>query len=589
MRSGFKPLFASVAAACLMGPLSGCVTSQPAAWMQSSLFEEMQNAEEYGAFLTARYADMSGDPVEAAAFYRRSYERTPNDPSALELATLASLVAAQTDKGVDLATKADPQVAAGSPTAQFVIAIDDIAEGRNAKALQRLRNGDIGAVNQDVQGFLVAWLTAEKDVDGALAQVEQQYTRRALAGELSSLKALILMNAGRDKEALTAFDQASRLPVGAPGYLVSLRARLMAANGDTAGARKLIAMNMEEEEGATSESEYVLALLDSGKPVERPKLSMRQGAGLAVYLATAGRVARFNADLAIMRYGLALRLDPDLAPARLAMADCLEERGRDQDGVAILSGIPASSPWNAEARIKEAWLLNSLDKPAEALAAADAALAISRRREILVGAADLYRINKNNARAEALYSELIKAEAATNSHDWRTLFMRATVREAAGNWKDAEADLQAALAIEPDRAEVQNFLGYGWVSRGLKVEEGLALIRKAVAARPDQGYMLDSLGWANFTLGKYDEAVISLEEAAELSPSDSEIVEHLGDAYWRAGRTNDAAFEWRRALELKPAAEREAGLKTKISRGLPALPANLAAAGGKAPVDKSPQ
>jgi Flp pilus assembly protein TadD len=557
--------------------------------MQSSLFEEMQNAEEYGAFLTARYADLSGDPVEAATFYRRSYERSPNDPSVLELATLASLVAAETDKGVELATKADPQVAAASPTSQFVIAIEDIAQGRNAKALARLRNGDIGAVNQDVQGFLVAWLTAEKDVDGALAQVEQQYTRRALAGELSSLKALILMNAGRDKEALVAFDQASRLPVGAPGYLVSLRARLMAANGDAAGARKLVALNVDEEEGATSESEYILALLDSGKPVERPRLSMRQGAGLAVYLATAGRVARFNADLAIMRYGLALRLDPDLAPARLAMADSLNERGREQDGIAVLAAIPANSPWNAEALIQKAWLLNGIDKPAEALAAADAALAVSRRREILIGAADLYRINKNNARAEALYSELIKADAASNNHDWRTLFMRANVREAAGNWKDAETDLQSALAIEPDRAEVQNFLGYNWVSRGQKVEEGLALIRKAVAARPDQGYILDSLGWANFVIGKYDDAVVNLERAAELAPSDSEIVEHLGDAYWRAGRTNDAAFEWRRSLELKPAAEREAGLKAKIAGGLPALPANLAAAGGKAPVDKSPQ
>ena len=552
--------------------------------MQSSMFEEMQNAEDYGAFLTARYADMSGDPVEAATFYRRSYDRSPNDPSALELATLATLVAAQTEQGIELATKADPQVAAGSPTAQFAIAIEDIAQGRTAKALQRLRNGDIGVVNQDVQGFLVSWLTAEKDVDGALAQVEQQYSRRALAGELSSLKALILMNAGRDKEALVAFDQASRLPVGAPGYLVSLRARLMAANGDVAGARKLIALDMEE--GATSESDYVLSLLDSGKPVERPKLTMRQGAGLAVYLSTAGRIARFNADLAIMRYALALRLDPDLAPARLAMADALDERGRQQDGIAILAAIPANSPWSAEARIKEAWLYNSLDKPAEALAAADEALAMSRRRDVITGAADLFRINKNNPRAEALYSALIKAEAATNTHDWRSLFMRATVREAAGNWQDAESDLQAALAIEPDRAEIQNFLGYNWVSRGQKVNEGLALIRKAVAARPDQAYIIDSLGWANFTIGNYDEAVANLEQAAELAPSDSEIVEHLGDAYWRAGRTNDAAFEWRRALELKPETERQAALKTKIDRGLPALPANLAAAGGKAPVDK---
>ena len=113
MRSGF-PLFASVAAACLASSLSGCISAPQPAWMQSSLFEEMQNAEEYGAFLTARYADMSGDAIEAASYYRRSYERSPNDPSALELATLATLVAAETDEGVELATKADHAAMAAS-------------------------------------------------------------------------------------------------------------------------------------------------------------------------------------------------------------------------------------------------------------------------------------------------------------------------------------------------------------------------------------------------------------------------------------------------------------------------------------------
>ena len=558
--------------------------------MEGSLFEEMQTAEEYASFITARYADMSGDPAEAASFYRRAYDRAQEDPSALELATLATLVAGEAEAGVDLATDADPQVAAGSPTAQFAIAIEDIVQGRNARALQRLKNGNIGLVNQDVQGFLVSWLTAEKDPDAGLAQVEAQYPRRALAGELSSLKALILMNAGRDAEALTAFDQASRLPVGAPGYLVSLRARLMAANGDVAGARKLVEVFAEEEEGATSETDYVLALLDSGKPIERPKLTVRQGAAVAVYLSTAGRVARFNADLAIMRYSLALRLDADLAPARLALADSLNERGRAENAIAQTKLIASGSPWYAEARIKEAWLYNSLDRPAEALAAADAALAASRRAEILSGAADLYRINENNPRAEALYTEILKADLAANKPDWRTLFMRATVRDAAGDWPGAEADLLAAIAIEPDRAEIQNFLGYGWVNRGVKISEGMALIRKAVAARPDQGYMLDSLGWAHFTIGEYGEAVETLERAAELAPSDAEIVDHLGDAYWRSGRPTDAMYEWRRALQLKPDAKREAALHVKVDRGLPALPAaSLAAAQSAKPADKSPQ
>ena len=115
--------------------------------------------------------------------------------------------------------------------------------------------------------------------------------------------------------------------------------------------------------------------------------------------------------------------------------------------------------------------------------------------------------------------------------------------------------------VEPDRPEVQNFLGYGWVNRGEKVNEGMDLIRKAVAARPDQGYIVDSLGWAHFALGEYREAVETLERAAELSPSDPEIVDHLGDAYWRTGRETEAAFEWRRALELDPDVERETALR----------------------------
>jgi Flp pilus assembly protein TadD len=125
------------------------------------------------------------------------------------------------------------------------------------------------------------------------------------------------------------------------------------------------------------------------------------------------------------------------------------------------------------------------------------------------------------------------------------------------------------MAIEPDRPELQNFLGYGWVNRGEKVKEGMELIRKAVAARPDQGYIVDSLGWAHFQLGEYDDAVEHLERAAELSPSDAEIVDHLGDAYWRSGRQTEASFEWRRALELDPDPEREAALRQKLDHGLP--------------------
>jgi tetratricopeptide (TPR) repeat protein len=546
-------------------------------WLHGGVFEEIQTAEEYANFLSARYAGMAGEPAAAAGFYRSAFDRQPDDPVVLERAVFSSLIAGEADKAIAVSTGSDPQVSAASPTAQLALVIDDIVSDRSRRALARLKGAGLGALNTDLDGFLTAWLTAAENADAGLAALEQLPPRRLLAGEQACLKGLILLSAKRDAEALAAFEQAARLPLDTSSFLISVRARVLASK-DPAAARKLIETQIEET-GETPETDYVLRLLDSGKPIERPEISVRQGAAIAVYLASAGGVARSSPELAAMRQSLALYLDPNLAPARLVLADALNEQDRTEDAIAALDRIPADSEWSASARLQQAWFYDRLDRPVEALAAAEQALTASRRRDVLVGAADLYRINRNYAKAETLYGEVIRADAAAKRPDWRVLFARATAREAANNWPGAEADALAALAIEADRPELQNFLGYGWVNRGEKVQEGMDLIRKAVAARPDQGYILDSLGWAHYRLGEYSDAVEHLERAAELSPSDSDIIDHLGDAYWRVGRQAEASFEWRRALGLKPDSMREAALREKLDRGLqPMTAGNLAAA-----------
>jgi tetratricopeptide (TPR) repeat protein len=546
-------------------------------WLYGGVFEEIQTAEEYSNFLAARYAGMAGEPAAAAGFYREAFDRQPDDPVLLERAVFSSMIAGQVGEAIAVSTGADPQTSTGSPSAQLALVVDDIVSNRTRRALLRLKTSGLGAINADLSGFLAAWLTAAEDPDAGLGVLDQLPPRRLLAGEQACMKGLILLSAGREDDALEAFEQAARLPLGSSSFLTSLRARLLAAK-DPASARKLIATQVEET-GATPETDYVLHLLEAGKTIEPPRLTVRQGAAIAVYLASAGGIARSSPELATMRQSLALHLDPALAPARLMLADALNEQGRTEDAIAALQEIPADSEWSASARLQQAWFYDRLERPVEALAAADQALSLSRRRDVLVGAADLYRINQNYPKAEALYGEIIRADMGAKRPDWRVLFARASAREASGNWTGAEADALAALAIEPDRPEVQNFLGYGWVNRGEKVKEGMDLIRKAVASRPDQGYMVDSLGWAHYRLGEYAAAVEQLERAAELSPSDSDIVDHLGDAYWRAGRHVEASFEWRRALELKPKPQRETALREKLDRGLPPVPSgNLASA-----------
>ncbi len=94
------------------------------------------------------------------------------------------------------------------------------------------------------------------------------------------------------------------------------------------------------------------------------------------------------------------------------------------------------------------------------------------------------------------------------------------------------------------------------------------MIERAVELRPNDGYIIDSLGWVLYHTGHYRQAVAHLERAVELRPEDATINDHLGDAYWKVGRLNEARFQWQRALTLDPDAELAASIEAKLTRGL---------------------
>jgi Flp pilus assembly protein TadD len=142
--------------------------------------------------------------------------------------------------------------------------------------------------------------------------------------------------------------------------------------------------------------------------------------------------------------------------------------------------------------------------------------------------------------------------------------------ERGGRWPEAEKALKMALQLNPDQPLVLNYLGYSWIDRGMNLDQGKALIEKAVAQMPTEGYIIDSLGWAYYLTGDYDRAVTELERAIEYTPADPTMNEHLGDAYWRVGRLNEARFQWQRALTLDPEPETIAPIKEKLKKGMPA-------------------
>ena len=120
--------------------------------------------------------------------------------------------------------------------------------------------------------------------------------------------------------------------------------------------------------------------------------------------------------------------------------------------------------------------------------------------------------------------------------NWVIFYFRGICYERSKQWPKAEADLKKALELFPEQPHVLNYLGYSWIDQGVNLDEGMDMIKRAVQQRPDDGYIVDSLGWAYFRIGNYDEAAKQLERAIELKPEDPTINDHLGDAYWRVGR-----------------------------------------------------
>jgi Flp pilus assembly protein TadD len=128
--------------------------------------------------------------------------------------------------------------------------------------------------------------------------------------------------------------------------------------------------------------------------------------------------------------------------------------------------------------------------------------------------------------------------------------------------------------MNPERADVLNYLGYTWVDKGVNLEEAVSMLEKARALRPLDGNIADSVGWAYYKLGRFPEAARTLEEAVQLAPAAADINDHLGDAYWRIGRRIDARFQWQHALALDPDAKQKEIIQRKLQFGLDSVSAS---------------
>jgi tetratricopeptide (TPR) repeat protein len=311
--------------------------------------------------------------------------------------------------------------------------------------------------------------------------------------------------------------------------------------------------------------------IEAGERVGGQIGTAQEGAA-AVLFTIAAALNREGAEEVVSLYlQLSRTLDAANANTLVLLGGLAENLDKAEEAIAIYESVPEGSPMRRVAQLQLGLNLADLGRTEEAKdhlmslieADPDDMRSYLAYGSVLSNAQQYREMADNYDRAV----EMIGA-TPTRSH-WNIFFQRGIAYERLKEWETAEPNFLKSLELFPDQPQVLNYLGYSWVDMNMNLDEGMEMIEKAVELRPNDGYIVDSLGWAHYRLGDYEQAVTELERAVELRPADPTINDHLGDAYWRVGRRLEASFQWNRALTLDPDEDLVTAIQAKIDDGLP--------------------
>ena len=236
-------------------------------------------------------------------------------------------------------------------------------------------------------------------------------------------------------------------------------------------------------------------------------------------------------------------------------------------------------PEERSLRILRAYVVGELGRVGEAVSQLQALMNNTPAdRELYLSIAQVYSQAKQFAEAEQAANKALGYSSKAEEEGY-SRFMLGSIYERQKKYDLAEEQFKKVLAADPLNASAANYLGYMLADRGVRLEESVKYIQKALELEPNNGAYLDSLGWAYYKMNRCDLAEPPLEKAARLMSDDPTIHEHLGRLYLRMGKETLAEQEWERALKDWPQAvsnDFDADQAAKLQRELEELKLRLA-------------
>jgi tetratricopeptide (TPR) repeat protein len=541
---------------------------QPALAAETPTPQELARATTAGSYLAARHAGTERDSATAAAYYLNVLKADPRNTDLLSRTFLSVLSDGDIDEAGRLADRLI-QLDRNDRIARLVIGVRALKQKQYPLARQNFAQSVRGPVTDLTAALLSAWaLSGAGDTRGAVDTLDR-LTGPDWYGIFKDLHAGLILDLGNTKK--DAGKRYERAYKADPMALRTVEAygRYLSRNAGKDDALKVY----EEFNKAVPDHPVVVEEIKEVSAGEKlPVLaeSPQAGAAEALYGLGASIGRRGGEDLALIYLQLSLYLEPTHAMALLSLADLYESLKKPDLAIKVYDRIPPSSPLHRNAEIQIASDLDTLDRTDEAKKRLERLVAEHPKdTEAIMALGNILRGRKDFAACADVYSKALADLTMPEKANWVMFYFRGICYERSKQWPRAEADLKKALELFPDQPLVLNYLGYSWIDQRVNLDEGMSMIRRAVDQRPDDGYIVDSLGWANFRIGNYDEAVKQLERAVELKPDDPTINDHLGDAYWRVGRVLEAHFQWSHAKDLKPEADDLPKIEEKLKVGLP--------------------
>jgi tetratricopeptide (TPR) repeat protein len=530
----------------------------------------VQAEEDAGAYIAARIAGSNDDFREAATWYTRALIADPANPVLLDGAITAQISVGNLEAAQAVAR----QMRKGQGPSQVALLALVAGKAQSGDFAGILADLDAGrSVGKLMDALTRAWAELGQ---GKMSEAAEEFDRLAAADGMQFFglhhKALALASVGdfEGAEAILAEGGGGQFQTQRRGVIAHVQILSQLDRAPEALALLDRAFPGEADPTITD----IRARLQAGETL--PWTMARNAAdGMAEVFYTLAAALNDEADdsYTLLYARLAAALRPDHAEALLLSGALLEDLRQYDLAVDIYARIPPADGAYLAAEIGRARALQSADRTEAAL---EVLRALSRSHEGLatvhLALGDALRREERWEEAAAAYDLAIaRLGLPARPEQWAVYYSRAIANERLKRWDRAEPDFRMALKLNPDQPQVLNYLGYSYLEMNRNLDEALALIERAVELSPDSGYIIDSLAWGLFRLGRYDEALEPMERASLLEPVDPVVTDHLGDVYWATGRRMEARFQWRRALSFNPEEKDATRIRQKLDIGLDAV------------------